>query len=481
MKPSSSPSDPGSAVDDQHADGRRVVGDEVPVDVPSPVGLFDSLLAAGEVRAAVDDRAWLHAMLDAEAALARAQASCGSVPAAAAEAITATARDHRFDPAAIGAGATSAGNPVVPLVAALRAAVGPDTARYVHAGATSQDILDTAAMLVVRRALGPMLDDVRRAASAAARLAETHRDTLLPARTLLQQALPTTFGLVAAGWLTALDTAVRRLSTARDEVPAVQLGGAAGTLAAFGADGPALVDRLAAELDLAAPQLPWHTDRSRLADLAGVLGGTAGSISKIARDVTLHAQTEVAELAEERSGGSSTLPHKRNPVAAVTAVACAGQVPGLVATLLAAMAQEHQRAAGGWHAEWRALRNLLESVGSAAYWLRTCLEGLRVDAVRMRANLDLTGGALLAERVSGALAGQLGRHRANEIVKAAVTGGGPAAGLAERLAANPQVSTVLSRAQLDELLDPAGYLGAYGELIDRALRDHHSRPTQEDR
>lgn len=463
MKPFSSPSEP----------------DTGPAEA-GPGGLFDALLAAGAVRAAVDDQAWLRAMLDVEAALARAQAALGTVPAAAAEAITATAREHRFDLAGIGAGATGAGNPVVPLVTALRAAVGPDSGRYVHAGATSQDILDTAAMLVVRRALAPLRDDVTRAAAAAARLTETHRDTLLPARTLLQQALPTTFGLVTAGWLTALDTAADALTTAGDRVPAVQLGGAAGTLAAFGPTGPALVGQFAAELGLTAPVLPWHTDRSRLAELAGVLGGTAGSISKIARDVTLHAQTEIAEVVEEQPGGSSTLPHKRNPVAAVTALACAAQAPGLVATLLASMTQEHQRAAGAWHAEWRPLRSLLESVGSAAYWLRRCLEGLRVDAVRMRANLDATGGALLAERVSGALAGQLGRQRANEIVKAAVTDG-PGTGLAERLAADPQVGAVLDRARLDELLDPAGYLGAYDELIDRALRAHHRRPDQGDR
>lgn len=463
MKPFSSPSDPADETDS------------------GPIGLFDALLAAGGVRAAADDRAWLRAMLDAEAALARAQARLGTVPSAAAEAITAASRQHRFDLAAIGAGATGAGNPVVPLVAALRSAVGPQVGRYVHAGATSQDILDTAAMLIAQRALGPLLGDVDRAAAAAARLADTHRHTLLPARTLLQQALPTTFGLVAAGWLTALDTAAGRLAQIRAEVPAVQLGGAAGTLAAFGTDGPALVELFAAELGLTAPALPWHTDRSRLAELAGALGTTAGSLSKIARDVTLHAQTEVGEVTEERPGGSSTLPHKRNPVAAVTAIACAAQAPGLVATLLAAMTQEHQRAAGAWHAEWRALRALLESVGSAAYWLRTCLEGLRVDAVRMRANLDATGGALLAERVSGALAEQLGRQQANDVVKSTLTG--PAvpgmAGAAARLAADPQVNAVLSRQRIEELLDPDGYLGGCQELIDRALAAHGDRRPPE--
>ncbi|MFY1633250.1 3-carboxy-cis,cis-muconate cycloisomerase [Solwaraspora sp. WMMB335] len=470
MRPSSSPSDRPDSSD---------------------VGLFDSLLAAGGVRAAVDDHAWIRAMLDVQAALARAQARIGAVPADAAAAITAACREHRFDPVVIGAEATAAGNPVVPLVAALRRAVGTSAASHVHAGATSQDILDSATMLVAGRALEPLRQDINRAAAAAARLAHAHADTLMPARTLLQQALPTTFGLVAAGWLVALDATAGRLATIRDRVLAVQLGGAAGTLAAFGPDGLRLVQLVATELGLTAPTLPWHTDRTRIAELAGALGSTAGSTAKIARDVTLYTQTEVGELAEGRPGGSSTLPHKRNPIAAITALACASQAPGLVATLLASMAQEHQRAAGAWHAEWRALRALLESTGSAAYWLRTCLDEVRVNAVRMRTNLDLTGGVLLAEQVTGALVERLGRHQAHEIVRRAADDGHdgdrhdgdrhdddePAGsfGLADRLAADPQVNAVLSRADIDRLLDPAGYLGAHRELIDRALRAHHGR------
>ncbi|MDG4767150.1 3-carboxy-cis,cis-muconate cycloisomerase [Solwaraspora sp. WMMD406] len=504
MKPFSSPSDPGDpGLDPPSGDsaaGPRSTGGEVPDRLSTSVGLstglFDDLLAAGPVRAAVDDRAWLRALLDVEAALARAQARLGTVPQRAAETISRVCREHAFDPATIGAGATDAGNPVVPLVAALRATVGPDHARYVHAGATSQDVLDSAAMLVARRALGPLRDDVERAATAAARLAETHRDTLLPARTLLQQALPTSFGLIAAGWLSALDAATDRLTLVDGQALAVQLGGAAGTLAAFGDDGPRLVELFAADLGLAAPSLPWHTDRTRLADLAGALGTTAGSLGKIARDVTLHAQTEVGELAEERPGGSSTLPHKRNPIAAVTVIACASQAPGLVATLLASMTQEHQRAAGAWHAEWRPLRALLESVGSAAYWLRVCLDGLRVDAVRMRSNLDLTGGALLAERVSALLTQRLGRQQAHEIVARATRHSASGAELADRLAAElagpsrvaaapgraaePPSAPAPDRAELTELLDPAGYLGAADQLVDRALHEHAARRRDPD-
>ncbi|SDY53223.1 3-carboxy-cis,cis-muconate cycloisomerase [Micromonospora pattaloongensis] len=449
---------------------------EPPPTTATAGGLFDGVLAAGPVRAAVDDRAWLQALLDVEAALARAQAAAGMIPAGSAATIADACRAERFDVARLGTDAAAGGNPVIPLVRALRAAVDPDTARHVHAGATSQDIMDSAAMLVARRALAALTPDLVAAADAAARLAAAHRDTPMAARTLLQQALPTTFGLVAAGWLTALDDAVDRLDRIRDERLAVQLGGAAGTLAALDGHGPTVVGLLAAELGLAEPTLPWHTDRSRIAELAGALGAAAGTLGKIARDVTLLAQTEVGELVEGRPGGSSTLPHKRNPVAAVAAVAAATQAPGLVATLLGAMIQEHQRAAGAWHAEWRPLRALFESVGSAAHWLRVCLTQVRVDADRMRSNLDATGGALLAERVSGALAGTIGRGSANELVAAAVARAAEqAAPLAAQLAAEPRIAAALSRQQIESLLEPAGYLGSAPALTDRALARHASR------
>ncbi|GAA4702182.1 3-carboxy-cis,cis-muconate cycloisomerase [Phytohabitans rumicis] len=424
---------------------------------PDHPGLFDGVLAAGPVRAAVGDGSWLRAMLDAEVALARASGA----PPAVVEEIDSGCRT--FAGSALSAGAAGAGNPVIPLVRELRAAVSPAAARYVHRGATSQDILDTAAMLVAREALGLILIDLSAAADAAADLAEAHRDTPLAARTLLQQALPTTFGLVAAGWLTALDEAAGRLAEVRDDRLAVQLGGAAGTLSALDLS---TVERFAAELGLAEPVLPWHTDRTRIADLAGALGTAAGAVAKVARDVVLYAQTEVGELAEGKPGGSSTLPHKQNPVAAISAAACAAQAPGLVATLLATMAHEHQRAAGAWHAEWQPLTALLRSTGSAVHWLATCLPALRVDARRMRANLDATGGALLAERISGALAPKVGATEAHDLVRAAVASGRP---LSEAFAAHFQP------AELADLLDPASYLGHAGELTDRAVRRHRER------
>jgi 3-carboxy-cis,cis-muconate cycloisomerase len=501
MRPSSSPSDGpagGPAGGAAERPAERVVHPE-PAGAGRAAGLFDGVLAAGRAGAEVRDEAWLRALIEVEAALARAQARTGRLPVETAEAVAAACAAVRPDPGALGAAATESGNPVVPLVRLLREAVGPAASHAVHAGATSQDILDSAAMLVARRALTAVLADLAAAARAAAALAGTHRDTPVAARTLLQQALPTTFGLVAAGWLTALDEAAGSLAHVRDHRLAVQLGGAAGTLAALGETAIATVAAFAAELGLAEPVLPWHTDRARIAELAGALGLAAGVLGKVAKDVLLYAQTEVGEVGEEGSdgrGGSSAMPHKHNPVAAVAAAASAAQAPGLVSTLLAVMPQEHQRAAGGWHAEWRTLSALLSTVGSAAYWVADCLGRLRVDAGRMRANLDATGGALLAERVAGALRDR-GEPSAAAIVRAAVLAADLAVasadvsvvgdmvpdqtarsprtkGLAEALAAEPRIGGRLSRGEIEALLEPAGYLGAAGTLVDRALAAHEA-------
>jgi 3-carboxy-cis,cis-muconate cycloisomerase len=330
--------------------------------------MFDGVLARGRVAAAVADEAWLRAMLAAEAALARARGQD-----ALADAIAAV----RLDPAELGRRAAESGNPVVPLVESLRELAGPE----VHEGATSQDILDTAAMLVARDALVPLREDLGAAADAAAALAAEHRATPAIGRTLLQQALPTTFGLKAAGWMRGLDIAGERLG---EFWPVAQLGGPVGTLHGIGLE---VLERYCDALGLDMPPQPWHTERSRIGELATSLGLACGAIAKVAGDVVLLAQTEVGEVSEAAPGGSSSMPHKRNPVAAVSARACARQAPGLVATLLTSMEQEHERAAGAWHAEWAPLRALLVATGSAAAWLRTCLEGLQIDPERMRANV----------------------------------------------------------------------------------------------
>ncbi|MEA2289310.1 MAG: 3-carboxy-cis,cis-muconate cycloisomerase [Solirubrobacteraceae bacterium] len=439
-------------------------------------GLFGGVLARGAVARAVGDRAWLQAMLDFEAALARAQARAGLIGDDDARAITQAADADAFDIDAIGAAAAATASPVVPLVKALTDAVAGPAAGHVHRGATTQDVMDSAAMLVAHRALAPLLDDLAAAADAAAALAGAHRDTIMAGRTLLQQALPVTFGLKAAGWMVALDEAAARLAEVRHTRLAVQLGGAAGTLASLGDAGPEVLAHLADELGLAEPVMPWHTNRTRPAELAGALGAAAGVVAKIARDVILLAQTEVGEAREDvpGRGGSSTLPHKRNPVAAVSALAGAMRAPGLVAGLLGAMAQEHERGAGPFQSEWHPMRDLLVTVGSAAAWLRDCLEHLEPDPERMRANLELTHGALLAERVTTALAPALGRQAAHELVEEAaaraVDGDRP---LGAVLRERPGVREHLSDADIDRLLDPSDYLGSAPELIDRALRAHH--------
>ena len=436
-------------------------------DPPSAAGLFDGVLARGAVHSAVDSAAWLRALLDVEAALALAGAQVGLVPAEAAAEIAAVTRTAGFDVLALGRDAASAGNPVVPLVRALEAEVGADAGVHVHRGATSQDVMDTAMVLVARRALAPLTEDVLGCADAAAELARAHRDTVMAGRTLLQQALPTTFGLKAAGWCLALEEAALRLRAVQETLPA-QLGGAVGTLSAAGPDGLALVEAFAAELELRAPVVAWHTLRLPVADLAGALGAAAGVLGKVALDVVLLAQSEVGEVAEGTPGrgGSSTMPHKRNPVAAVSARAAARRAPALVASLLSSMEQEHERAAGAWHAEWLPLSDLLRTVGSAGAWLSDCLEHLSVDTDRMHRNVTDSGAALAAEAVAVALTGALGRSRAHDLVRRAAL---DPAGLRTALLEEAAVREVLAERELDALLDPAAHVGRAPELVDRAL------------
>ncbi len=328
-------------------------------------GLFDGVFGRGGVD--TSDQAWLQAMLDTEAALARALEQAGmAAPGAGAE-VTAAARAEAFDPAELGRQAALTGNPVPALVRELTRRLPPGFAGAVHQGATSQDIIDTAAMLLARQALGVISDDLAAAATAAVRLAAAHRDTIMIGRTLLQQAVPVTFGLVAAGWLTGVDEAAAALDRVAASRLAVQFGGAAGTLSALGDRGPEVAALLAAELGLHAPTLPWHTDRLRITEIASACAGATGVLSKIARDVTLLAQSEVGEVTEGGGGGgrggSSAMPHKRNPVASIAVLGCTRQVPGLVASLAAAAEQEHQRAAGAWHAEWEPLAGLRQCRG----------------------------------------------------------------------------------------------------------------------
>ncbi|MGW4171763.1 3-carboxy-cis,cis-muconate cycloisomerase [Streptomyces chartreusis] len=420
-------------------------------------GLLAPGWAGSPAATATGDTAWLQALLDAEAALTRAQAALDLAPAGAARAVTRAADAGRFDVRSLAERARVGGNPVIPLVGDLTKAVGEEYGIYVHRGATSQDIMDTASMLVAARTLDLVLGDLDRTAAALARLASGHRDTAMPGRTLTQHAVPTTFGLKAAGWRALVLDARDRVRTVRDSLPA-QLGGAAGTLAAFeayGASDPtALPVAYARELGLRAPDLPWHTLRTPVADLAGCLTFTAGALGKVAVDVLTLSRTEIAEVAEGSGGGSSAMPHKSNPVRSTLIASAARRAPQLAATLYGSLAAEDERPAGAWHAEWEPLRDLLRLVGGAARDGVELTEGLRVRADVMRAHLDLTHGLIVSERLSAELAPVLGRARAKELLTRLAAAGRP-------LAEAPELA--------DVDLDPTHYTGSAGALTDRAL------------
>lgn len=425
------------------------------------------------------DRQRLQAMLDFEAALARAEARCGVIPAAAAAPIAAACRAGTFDLATLGEATRLAGNPAIPLVKALTAKVkeaDPRAASFVHWGATSQDVIDTAQVLLLRQVLAHFEAALGRLADHLASLADAHRDTVMVGRTLLQQALPTTLGVKAAGWLAAVTRHRARLGETRSRALVLQFGGAAGTLASLGDKGLAVSQALAEELDLALPSLPWHTHRDGLAEVATTLGLLTGTLGKIGRDLSLAMSTEVGELfepAQSGKGGSSAMPHKRNPVGSVVAQAAALRVPGLVATMLTAMVQEHERAVGGWHAEWETLPQIIELAAGALAHIDEIVAGLDVDAARMAVNLDLTRGLVMAEAVTLALAEHIGRPAAYALVekasRKAIAGG---LHLRQALTADPEATAHLDAATLDRLFEPHNYLGASAAFIDRALAAH---------
>ncbi|MFC3573958.1 3-carboxy-cis,cis-muconate cycloisomerase [Streptomyces yaanensis] len=441
-----------------------------PVDpVDAETGLLAPGWAGSPAASATSDTAYLRALLDAEAALTRAQASLGLAPAQAATAVTEAAGSGRFDPRDLAVRARAGGNPVIPLVADLTKAVGAEYGPYVHQGATSQDIMDTATMLVAVRALSLVLADLEHTQGALARLAAHHRDTVMPGRTLTQHAVPTTFGLKAAGWRSLVLDARDRVRAVRDGLP-VQLGGAAGTLAAFtvygSADPRALTDAYARELSLVSPELPWHTLRTPIADLAGCLAFAAGALGKIAVDVLTLSRTEIAEVAEGTGGGSSAMPHKANPVRATLIAAAARRAPQLAATLYGSLAAEDERPAGAWHAEWEPLRDLLRLVGGSARHAAELAEGLRVNTDAMREHLGLTHGLIVSERLAAELAPVLGRARAKELLtEAARRTHAEGRSLAELLAEEPELKDL----DLDGLTDPTRYTGSAETLTDRAL------------
>ena len=440
--------------------------------------VIELLGCAPAVLAALGDRARLQAMLDVEAALADAEAACGVIPAAAVDAIRAAARSELYDLADLATDARRSGNLAIPLVARLTmrvAAVDSDAARYVHWGATSQDIVDTGLVLQLARLLPSVLSDLDRAAEAAARHARQHARTVMAGRTWLQHATPVTFGLKAAGWLDAIGRVRQSLESSRRGALVLQFGGASGTLAALGADGPRVMAALAERLDLETPILPWHAERGRLARLACELGVAVGTLGKIARDLVLLAQSEVGEAGDPATtaGGSSSMPQKRNPVRAVLVLAAAGRVPALVASMLSAMPQEHERGAGGWHVEWDTLPQIVRLASVAAHSAAAALEELIVNPAKMRANLAISGGTVMAEAVAVRLSASLGKADAHAVVQSVASRAtNEDRPFRDLLAENPDVMRVLSRRDLDEVLTPELYLGSAITFVEAALAAH---------
>ena len=441
--------------------------------------LFDAYFMQPEMREIFSDEGRVQGMLDFEAALARAQARVGLIPpeVVADIELSCDARLFDFDALAIAIG--SAGNSAIPLVKALGkqiAARSAEAERYVHMGATSQDVMDSGLILQLRRAVVLLERDLTRLADAMAEQAQRHAGTPLAGRTWLQQATPVTLGMKIAGWLGAVTRHRQRLNEIKPRLLCLQFGGASGSLAALGDQAFSVAEALAGELQLTLPEQPWHTQRDRLVEFAGLLGLIAGSLGKLGRDVSLLMQTEVGEVFEPSApgkGGSSTMPHKRNPVGAAVMISTATRAPGLVATMLAAMPQEHERSLGLWHAEWETLPELCCLVSGSLQQALQVIPGLQVDAERMAINLQSTKGLVLAEAVSIALAQRIGRDTAHHLIeqccRRAVEQG---AHLRQVLGETRQVSEQFSSDELDRLLDPAHYLGQARHWVERAVAEH---------
>jgi 3-carboxy-cis,cis-muconate cycloisomerase len=440
------------------------------------MALLDSLFRVAEVDAALSDRARLQGMLDFEAALARAESSCGAIPSAAATAIAAKCDAKLFDLAALQHGAANAGNLAIPMLQQLTALVSADDAEsagFVHWGATSQDAIDTGFVLQVRAVLDIVDREVDQLCRTLATLADAHRGTVMVGRSWMQHATPTTFGLKLAGWLDALLRHQERLFEMRRRFLTLQFGGAVGNLSTLGREGDAVSQALAKELALTWPAAAWHSQRDRFAELATTMGMLAGTLGKIARDISLHAQTEIGELHEpmdEGRGGSSSMPHKRNPVSCAVILAAALRVPGLVSTVLSAMVQEDERGLGGWHAEWETLPDILRLSAGALHHLRITMDGLEVDAQRMESNLELTRGLIYAEVVTTALAAKIGKKDARRFVEEACTRASEAKEhLRDTLLKTPGVSERFTASEISELFDVRKHLGTSSVAIDRVL------------
>jgi 3-carboxy-cis,cis-muconate cycloisomerase len=444
--------------------------------------LRNATIANAPMQDVFSDHATLQRMLDFEAALARAEAQVGVIPSTAVQAIVSQCDASLLDMAQLAGAASAAGNLAIPLVKQLTSLVArtdAQAAKFVHWGATSQDAIDTGLVLQLRDGLEYLDAELAKLADDFAKLADTHRHTTMVGRTWMQHALPVTFGLKAAGWLDAVLRHQDRLSELQDRVLVLQFGGAAGTLASLGEQGLLVARAMADDLQIGLPDTPWHAQRDRLAEVGTVLGLMVGTLGKIARDISLQMQTEVGEVAEpvaEGRGGSSTMPHKRNPVGCAAVLTAAVRVPALVSTLLSAMVQEHERALGGWQAEWETLPEILRLTAGALEQMRHMAAGLTVDAARMRANLEITHGQIMAESVTLALGAKIGRMQAHQLVeKACHHASAQGLHLGEVLRQDSAIQKELRADELDRLLDPATYLGQANAFVDRVLQAYQQR------
>jgi 3-carboxy-cis,cis-muconate cycloisomerase len=437
--------------------------------------LIDSLATTPALAEVFSDESVMRAMLEFETALARAEASVGIIPTNAAKVITKCAASPKIDLSALADAAFRAGTPAITLVKALTEEVrktDPDASRFVHWGATSQDVADSAMSLLLKRAEPILSSDLTRLEKALTKLTRTHKDSVMLGRTLLQPAPPVTFGLKAAGWLGSVSRGKRKLANAFQAAAVLQFGGASGTLASLGNRGTAVIEVLGEELGLKTPTAPWHTERDQLANLICVCGVLTGSLGKMARDISLLMQNEVAEANEpggDGRGGSSTMPNKRNPIACALTLAAAHRVPGLVSSFLSAMVQEHERAVGGWQAEWPIVAGVIQSTGVAVASMAEAAEGLSIDTEKMRANIANTNGLIFAERAMMLLGSKIGRDTAHKILEAATKRSlADGRNLAAVLADTPEVTKHLKPAELKQLEVPQQYLGS-AETFRKAL------------
>jgi len=425
--------------------------------------LVNALGASTRTAEAFSDTATLRHMLRFEAALAYATAAAGLIPKKYAPIIEQACDAALYDPAPLAEAARRTATLTVPVVKALTAEVkkrNADAAAYVHWGATSQDVLDTAMVLQLGEALPPLLKNLGVIVGALARLAKKHRTTAMLGRTLLQPATPLALGQKIAGWASDIDRATRRLAESFAETQIVEFGGASGSLSALGAKAEPVMKLLARQLELALPPGPWFTQRVRVAALAQDIALVCGALGKAARDISLMMQIEVGEASEPSGpgrGGSSTMPHKRNPVGAALILAAANRAPHLAATIVSGMVQEHERALGGWQSEWPTLAALCETLGSAVEAMAEVAPGLVIDPDAIQANMDATEAAVLAERATFLLAEKIGKEKAHALVEAALAKGG---------------SFIEALGQLKkELSDDAALLGYSPKFVDRLLAD----------